>query len=89
MSNSISDQTSFKYCCIIDAQNPEFSDFVQLLLKNQQETHDNIRSLQKSIAGLREQVEDFRAEHSEDYAEVKCLLHDLRRNKVWIPRERI
>jgi hypothetical protein len=31
---------------------------------------------------------DFRTEYAEDIAELKRALQELRRNKVWIPRER-
>jgi uncharacterized protein YlxW (UPF0749 family) len=61
----------------------------KLLLKNLQETDGKVESLQKAIAGLREQVQDFRVEHYEDSTEVKRRLQELRRNKVWIARERV
>lgn len=65
----------------------KFFTLFRFLVKNQRETQANIQSLQKAIAGLREQVEDFRAEHLEDSAEVKRQLQDLKRNKAWIYRE--
>jgi peptidoglycan hydrolase CwlO-like protein len=70
-------------------QNPEIYYLVQLLLKNQKEADNYVHSLQKAVAGLREQVQDSRAEQAEDNAEVKRLLQELRRNKVWIPTEQI
>ena len=53
------------------------------------ETYYNLHSIQKAVAGLREQLQDFRVEHSEDNAEVRRQLSELRRNKVWIARERV
>jgi hypothetical protein len=32
---------------------------------------------------------DFKAEYTEDITEVKRALQELRRNKIWIPRERL
>jgi hypothetical protein len=61
----------------------------RFLDKKQKETDANIQSLQKAIAGLREQVEDFRAEQLEDNEEIKRQLNEVRRNKVWFPRERV
>jgi hypothetical protein len=66
----------------------EFFTLYRFLVKNQGETQANLRSLQKAVAGLREQVEDFRAEQVEDNEEIKRQLQELRRNKVWLPRER-
>jgi hypothetical protein len=83
------DKASLKDCCTEGIQKVEISALVQLLLNNQKETYDNVHSLQKAIAGLREQVRDFRAEYCEDSVEVKRLLQELRRNKVWLPRENV
>ncbi|MFL6422387.1 MAG: hypothetical protein ACJ71R_02205 [Nitrososphaeraceae archaeon] len=88
MSESSNDETSFKYCCTDTAQNPEISALVKLVLKNQQETQDIMRSTQKSIASLHERIRDFRVEDAEHNEELERLLHDLRRNQVWISRER-
>ena len=41
------------------------------------------------MAGLREQVQDSRAEHADDNAEVRRQLSELLRNKVWFARERV
>jgi hypothetical protein len=65
------DKDILKHCCTDTIQNPEICAIVHLLLKNQKETADNVHSLQKAIAGLREQVQDSRAEQAEDNAEVK------------------
>jgi peptidoglycan hydrolase CwlO-like protein len=64
----------------------EYNNFelFKLILKNQQETDDKVESLQKAIAGLRKQVEDLGAEHTEDNVELKRLLREVR----WISRER-
>jgi hypothetical protein len=67
----------------------EISDLIHILLKNQQESKENIHSLQKAVAGSREQLQDSRAEHAEDNAEVKRLLQELRHNKTWLSRERL
>jgi hypothetical protein len=83
------DKASLKVCCTDNVQNTEICVLVHLLLKNQKETSDNLHSLQKSIAGLREQDQDFRAEQAEDNAEVKRQLSELRRNKVWLSSERV
>jgi hypothetical protein len=83
------DKASNKRCCTEYTKEAEIPDLVRLLLKNQKETDDTIRSLQKSIAGLREQVQDSRAEHAEDISEVKQILHDLRRNMVLLSHERL
>ena len=78
---------SLKSCCNGIIRNAEIFALIQLLLKNQKETVDNVHSIQKAVAGLREQVQDSRAEHCEDNAEIKRLLQELRRNNVWLPRE--
>jgi len=81
-------KASLKLYCTHNLQSTEISDLIQLLLKNQQETNENVHSLQKATAGLREQLEDFRAEQTEDNAEFRRMLTEVKRNKVWIPRER-
>lgn len=81
-------EESLKSSYTTRAQNPEISALVCLLLKNQKETLDNVHSLQKATAGLREQIQDFRAEYSEHIAELNRALQERRMNKVWIPRER-
>ncbi len=53
------------------------------------EIYHNLHSLQKAVAGLREQVQDFSAEHCHDNAEVKRLLLEFRRSKVWLSREAV
>jgi hypothetical protein len=53
-----------------------------------QETNDKVECLQRAVAISCESQSDFRAEYAEDIAEVKRLLQELRRNKVWISRER-
>jgi hypothetical protein len=88
-SESIIDGSALKSCCTGTVQNPEIYELVQLLLKNQKHTDDYVHSLQKSVAGLRQQVQVFRAEHYEDNAEVKRLLHELCRNKVWLSKEAV
>jgi hypothetical protein len=89
MSERNNNKESFNSCCTGSVHNIEISDLIRLLPIFRQETSDTVRSLQKAIAGLRQQVQDSRAEHAEDNAEIKQLLHELRRNKVWIPRERV
>jgi hypothetical protein len=58
------------------------------MLQKQQEIDNKVECLQRALAGLREQVEDFRAEQSEDLVEVRYRLQELGRNKVWMPKER-
>jgi hypothetical protein len=61
-----------------------FKSILQIL----HETQDKVECLQRVVAVSCESQSDFKAEYAEDIAEVKRLLQDLRRNKVWIPRER-
>jgi hypothetical protein len=53
------------------------------------EIYHNLHSLQKAVAGLHEQVQDFSAENCHDNAEVKRLLLEFRRSKVWLSREAV
>jgi peptidoglycan hydrolase CwlO-like protein len=57
----------------------------QFKYSSETEIDDKIESLQKAIAGLRGQLEDFRAEQREDNAELKRLLREVR----WISRESV
>jgi hypothetical protein len=52
------------------------------------ETYDHINCLQRAVAVMCEGFHDFRAEYAEDITEVKWQLQELRKNKVWFPRER-
>jgi hypothetical protein len=52
------------------------------------ETDDKVQCLQRAIVVMCEGFHDFRAEYLEDIAEIKQQLHELRRNKVWVSRER-
>jgi phage shock protein A len=54
-----------------------------------EELLDKTECVQKAIAAMRSDIQDFRAEYSEDMAEVKRELRQLRSNKVWIPRKRV
>jgi hypothetical protein len=56
---------------------------------NNNETNDILHCLQLAIAGLRAQVEDFRAEQEEDISAITWQLQELRKNKVWIERGRV
>ena len=80
-------EASLKSYCTANIQTAEISALLELFLKNQQETNDNVHSLQKAVAGLREQLQDFRVEHVEDNTETKRQLSELRKNKAWISRE--
>ncbi|MFL6423061.1 MAG: hypothetical protein ACJ71R_05675 [Nitrososphaeraceae archaeon] len=53
------------------------------------EIFDKVDCLQRAVAAMCAAYHDFRAEYSEDITEVKRQLHELRSNKVWIPRERV
>jgi hypothetical protein len=53
------------------------------------ELFDKIECLQRAVAAMCAAYHDFTAGYSEDITEVKRQLHELRRNKVWIPRERV
>ena len=55
--------------------------------KKLSELFDKLDCIQRAIAGIRGQQSDFKAEYAEDITEIKRLLHELRRNKVWIQRE--
>ena len=50
---------------------------------------DKVDCLQRAVAMVSGQHSDFKAEYSEDMAEVNRQLSELRRNKVWLLRERI
>lgn len=63
----------------------EISDVFDLL----KDTYDRVQCLQRAIAAICASHHDFKAEYSEDMAEVKRALQELRRNKIWIPRERL
>jgi uncharacterized protein YlxW (UPF0749 family) len=54
------------------------------LLQFIKETNESIRSLQRAVAGLRKQVDDFRIAYEEDAAEIRRRLWELR----WITKER-
>jgi hypothetical protein len=54
---------------------------------DESELHYIIRSVQKAIAAMRSDMQDLRAEYSEDMAEVKQELRQLRRNAAWISRD--
>jgi len=53
------------------------------------EIFDKVDCLQRAVARVCGQQSDFKVEYAEDMTEVKRLLHELRRNKVWTPRERV
>jgi hypothetical protein len=53
------------------------------------EIFDKVDCLQRAVARICGQQSDFRVEYSEDIAEVKRQIHELRRNKVWFPRESV
>jgi hypothetical protein len=65
------------------------NDLFKLILKNQQETDDKVECLQRAVTIICSNQSDFKAEYSEDIAEVKRQLQELRKNKVWIPREEV
>lgn len=48
---------------------------------------DKVGYVQKAIAGLREQIADFKEEYSEDTTDLKRQLQDLDKNRTWIARE--
>jgi hypothetical protein len=54
-----------------------------------EELLDKTECVQKAIAAMRSDTQDFRVEYSEDISEVKRALHELRRNITWISRERV
>jgi hypothetical protein len=53
------------------------------------EIFDHVQCLQRAIVVMCEGDRDFKAEYAEDMAELKRAVHELRRNKVWIPRESV
>lgn len=57
--------------------------------KKLSELLDKIDCLQKAVASMCAAYHDFRAEYSEDITEIKLQLHELRRNKVSLPREAV
>jgi hypothetical protein len=63
----------------------DFYTLLQLVVKKLDETNENMHSLQKATAAMREQFSDLGAEHEEDNAELKRLLWELR----WISKERM
>jgi chromosome segregation ATPase len=89
MSEGNNKQASLKPCATEGLKKAEISALFDRLSKNHNETNDIIHSLQKSLAGLREQIQDFRAEIVEDNSELRRKTDELRRNKVWIPRESV
>jgi hypothetical protein len=65
------------------------NDISQLILILICELSDRIDCLQRAMAMLCAQFLDFKAESLEDNAELKRMLHELRKNKVWIERGRV
>jgi hypothetical protein len=70
-----------KHCC-------NFFSFFDSLLKNQCENNDNLHSVQKAVAGLREQFQDFRVQYEEDNAETNRQLQDLKK-RLWLLKESV
>jgi predicted transcriptional regulator len=88
MYEAISTNRALNIAVLKACENTEISALIHLVLKSQQETNENVHSLQKAVASLREQVQDL-AEHCKDNAEVKRLLLEFRRSKVWLSREAV
>jgi hypothetical protein len=53
------------------------------------EIFDRVQCLQRATVVMCAGHHDFKAEYTEDITELKRAIQELRRNKVWIPRERI
>lgn len=53
------------------------------------ETYDRVQCLHRAVVVMCAGHHDFKAEYTEDITEVKRALQELRRNKIWIPRERL
>jgi hypothetical protein len=58
----------------------------KLIVQKLSEIFDKVDCLQRAVALLCGQTGDLKAEYTEDMTDLKRILQDLQRNKVWACR---